>query len=53
MKSQTIYQIKDIVHGCMLIDLIFEITLEKFGNLFNEIPFFEGCVEIHTPLVKG
>ena len=45
---------KDVVHGYMLLESIFEINSEKWRNLFMKIPFFEGCVEIHTRLVhKG
>ena len=45
---------KDIVHGSLLVESIFEITSEKWRHLFMKIPFFEGGVEIHTHLVlKG
>ena len=53
-KMQTINQMEDIVHGSLLFESIFQITSEKWSNLFLKIPFFEADVEIHKPLVlKG
>ena len=45
---------KDIVRVYLLNDLIFEIVFEKKEKIVFENSFFEGGVEIHTPLVlKG
>ena len=45
---------KNIVHGYLLIKLIFKIISEKLRNLFLKIPFLEGCVEKYILLVlKG
>ena len=45
---------KNIVHGYLLVDLIFEITSEKWRVLSLKILFFEGGVDIHTPpVLKG
>ena len=44
--TQTIYQIKDIIHGSLLVEPIFEITSEKVETSVYENPIFEGGVEI-------
>ena len=51
---QTIFQMKDIVRGSLLIESIFEITSEEVEKSVYENPFFKEGVEIHTSLVlKG
>ena len=45
---------KDIVHGSLLVESIFENTSEKVGKSFYENSIVKECVEIHNSLVlKG
>ena len=39
--TQTIAEMKDIVHGYLLVESIFEIVSEKLGISDLKIPFFE------------
>ena len=40
IKTQTIHQMKDIVHGSLLVESIFEITYEKVEKSVYENPIF-------------
>ena len=54
VQTKTLYQMKDIGHGYLLVDLIFETTSEKEEKFTFENSIFLGGVEVHTPLVlKG
>ena len=50
IKTQIMYQKKDIVHAYLLLDLIFENTSEKVEKIIFENSIFWGvCGNPHTP----
>ena len=50
IKTQTVYQIKDIIHGSLLVESIFEITFKKADKSVYGNPIFLGmCGNPHIP----
>ena len=50
IKTQTKCQMKDIVHGSLLVESIFEITSEKVEkSVYENSNFWGVCGNPHTP----